>query len=1357
MGAKSGIAGLRDLRSKLRLGLVGLVVMALGTLAVTTIASALPLPTDQLIFTAGPPASAQATGTGVFSVTIELQNPVGPSAQTGLTDTIDLAITPGTGAPGAVLTCTGGLAHAVSSSTGLVTFSGCAITLASPIAPVVNNYTLTATDPAPSATLAGVNPGTSTGVAITAGTVTQLAYTTQPASGANIGVLSKFSIAVAEEDRNGNINLTSSLPVSLILYTNPGAATLSGPCSSSLAPSSGVSTFTGCAINATGNGYVIQASIAGPITAFSNSFNIVPTVEAMLAFQTGYFSPTPPTTAVAGATIGTAPLHVLVEDSGGGLVTTDNSTQVTLSLGNNPGGGTLTCTGTGVVNNEVTASAGIATFSTGCTINKVGSGYTIVATDSTNGGVNQATSTPVNITVSTATQLAFTEQPAANASITYGSPFAVQVAVEDGFGNVVTTDSVTNITLTLFGTGSPTLTCTPGVSNTTGDLAGFATFSCQINALGPSADDYLTATSSPPYTSATSNTFNSSPTIGAPAKLVIVTQPGSPVAAGAPFGVLVELEDAFGNVETSDTSSQITLAIGANPTGGTLTCPGGTTEPLGNFAPGETLFTGCSVNLAGSPYTLTFTDSTDVGVTPATSNDFTVTANTANHLVFITQPLPNGSVGVSSPFTVQAAVEDADGNIVTSLASTLVTLALTTGPGTLACPSADTANTVAGVATFSPCTINTAHIGDQLTASIVSPAISVLSNLFNVAPIGPAAKLAFTVQPVNLVAGNTMTVAVSVEDTSGNLETSDNGRAIGLTSSGGTFSCTGTPAVDTNGVVTYTGCSSHIAGTYTLQATAAGLTTATSNPFTVYPGPANHLAFVTQPGNGAVSSPLAPQPVVAVEDVYGNVLNSGPNVDNGRSISLAIGANPGSGALTCTSTATVLDVNGEAVFSGCAISAAGVGYTLNASTSLLATVGSAAFNVGGIQLVFTTEPGNAPAPSALLFPQPVVSVENGSGVVTSGADSTDLITLTIGANPGSGILTCPAVAAVAGVATFAGCSINASGTGYTLHATDTSNGAVASTTSTAFNVGATPPVVTIAGIDAIGTSIATSLSEFPAAGSASAVVLARSDAFTDALAADPLAAHVNGPLLITPGASLSTSLDPRVQAEIQRVLPVGRTVYIIGGPIALSTNIDSTLQGLGYVTQRISGVNLYATAVAIAQFLGNPLTIFEATGLNFQDALSAVPAAIATGGAILLTNGAVQAPETAAYLAANPGDIRYAIGGILAAFGADPTANEVAGVDLYGTSAAVASLFFPTAHVFGVATGLNFPDALSGGLFMATGGRLGPMLLVGQTTPLPPAIAAYLATLEVGAQGYIFGGLLAIPAVVVAAIQAAIA
>jgi hypothetical protein len=172
--------------------------------------------------------------------------------------------------------------------------------------------------------------------------------------------------------------------------------------------------------------------------------------------------------------------------------------------------------------------------------------------------------------------------------------------------------------------------------------------------------------------------------------------------------------------------------------------------------------------------------------------------------------------------------------------------------------------------------------------------------------------------------------------------------------------------------------------------------------------------------------------------------------------------------------------------------------------------------------------------------------------------------------------------------------------------------------------------------------------------------------------------------------------------------------------------------------------------------MGNPSTIFEATGLSFYDALSAVPAAILDHGAILLTDGSTQAPETAAYLAAHPSDQRYAVGGPLAAYGADPSATPVYGQDEYGTSAAIASHFFPNAVSFGAATSDDFQDALGGGVFMGTLGHAGPMLLVNTAAPLPTAISQYLSTLKKGAVGYVFGGPMAIGAAVVSALQSAV-
>jgi beta-N-acetylhexosaminidase len=296
----------------------------------------------------------------------------------------------------------------------------------------------------------------------------------------------------------------------------------------------------------------------------------------------------------------------------------------------------------------------------------------------------------------------------------------------------------------------------------------------------------------------------------------------------------------------------------------------------------------------------------------------------------------------------------------------------------------------------------------------------------------------------------------------------------------------------------------------------------------------------------------------------------------------------------------------------------------------------------------------------------------------------------------------------------------------------------------------------IYGSDAIATAISISQAEFPDSGSANAVVLARSDFFSDALAGGPLAAAMGGPLLITPGAAVSSGLDPRVKAEIERVLPSGGTVYVLGGDLALSANIDTTLKSLGYSVVREAGTDEYATAVDIAKALGNPSTVFEATGLTFFDALSAVPAAIEEHAAILLTDGATQAPETAAYLAQNPNDTRYAIGGSFAASGADPQATPVFGEDLFNTSAAVASRFFPGASVVGAATAASFPDALGGGVFMATGGRLGPLLLVDPSTPLPAEIVPYLESLASGSPTYVFGGSLAVEDAVLNALQAAL-
>jgi len=277
------------------------------------------------------------------------------------------------------------------------------------------------------------------------------------------------------------------------------------------------------------------------------------------------------------------------------------------------------------------------------------------------------------------------------------------------------------------------------------------------------------------------------------------------------------------------------------------------------------------------------------------------------------------------------------------------------------------------------------------------------------------------------------------------------------------------------------------------------------------------------------------------------------------------------------------------------------------------------------------------------------------------------------------------------------------------------------------------PVARVSGPDRVDTAVAVSKLAFSGAGSAKAVVLARDDQFPDALAGGPLAAAQGGPLLLT----APSSLDPDAEAEIKRVLPPGATVYLLGGQSALSSSVETQIQGDGYKTQRLSGANRFATAVAIAKAMGSPTTVFEATGLNYPDALAGVPAAVANRGAILLTNGASQAPETAQYLAGLSGSTRYALGGQAAA--SDPSATALAGSDRYETSTLVASHFFPAPTTLGGSSALSFPDALGGGPYLGT--LSAPLILLPPSGQLPSAVSNYLsANAKTLTAGTVFGG-----------------
>ncbi|AEW96009.1 hypothetical protein SCATT_36380 [Streptantibioticus cattleyicolor NRRL 8057 = DSM 46488] len=133
--------------------------------------------------------------------------------------------------------------------------------------------------------------------------------------------------------------------------------------------------------------------------------------------------------------------------------------------------------------------------------------------------------------------------------------------------------------------------------------------------------------------------------------------------------------------------------------------------------------------------------------------------------------------------------------------------------------------------------------------------------------------------------------------------------------------------------------------------------------------------------------------------------------------------------------------------------------------------------------------------------------------------------------------------------------------------------------------------------------------------------------------APALAARKGGPVLLTS----KGGLDAPVRAELKRMLPRGRTVYLIGGTDVLSQAVATKAASLGYTVKRLADSSRYGTSVAVAKAsTSSPRDVFLATGTDYHSALAAAGAAGAggeTGGVVLLTDDSTMTTSVSAYLA----------------------------------------------------------------------------------------------------------------------------
>jgi len=497
---------------------------------------------------------------------------------------------------------------------------------------------------------------------------------------------------------------------------------------------------------------------------------------------------------------------------------------------------------------------------------------------------------------------------------------------------------------------------------------------------------------------------------GSPTQVAFTTNPSAVVAGATMTAPVVQLRDS-GNNNVAQAGVTVSLALSAGSFD-----PSSTTSTTTN-ASGQAVFSNLVFDTAGS-FTIT---ASSPGLTSKTSSSFTVSAGAVSQIALSSVP---ASVVSGAALGIVGTAQDAYGNKVSTLSTGTVALSVATGPtgGALAGTTSRTFS--GGVVTFSAASLTT--VGSYtLTASYTDPTAGLLTATTGqiAVTVGAAKKLGFTQGPTTTVAGAVMSPAptVQVEDANGNA-VADAGVSVTLTSTGTlTSGSTKIVTTDANGVATFSNLVWNTGGSYTIAASASGLTASgNSGSFTITAGSPVTLAFTTQPVTTNAGSTI-PTTVVKIEDSLGNVVTS-------SSDPVTLTPN-GPGGFDPGATSTVSAVNGVATFSNLILDQSG-SYTLSATSTDGAVGTSHSFTISALaatRIVFSQGPVNGTA-GTVQSPNVVVQAQDQYGNVATTATGT----VTLAASP-SVTLTSGTKALSSGVATFSALAIQTAGT-YTLTA-----------------------------------------------------------------------------------------------------------------------------------------------------------------------------------------------------------------------------------------------------------------------------------------------------------------------------------
>ncbi|WJL95079.1 cell wall-binding repeat-containing protein [Microbacterium sp. ET2] len=194
----------------------------------------------------------------------------------------------------------------------------------------------------------------------------------------------------------------------------------------------------------------------------------------------------------------------------------------------------------------------------------------------------------------------------------------------------------------------------------------------------------------------------------------------------------------------------------------------------------------------------------------------------------------------------------------------------------------------------------------------------------------------------------------------------------------------------------------------------------------------------------------------------------------------------------------------------------------------------------------------------------------------------------------------------------------------------------------------------------------------------------------------------------------TTSCEPVVRSLSQGTAVTRTAVYgdwarirIDGARYWVHGSYLSPAAPVPWTTSRVAGATRYETSVEVSKVThpSGSKTVYLASGVDFPDALTAAPAAVKSGSALLLTDPnalpAIVRSEltrlapSAVVIVGGVGAVSESVEAELAGLLPSASVERVGGVDRYETSQILATTKFGTSATAYIATGEGFADALA--------------------------------------------------------------